>query len=386
MLVDDLTKLYPNMTYLCAPTGGRQVIRYIDIVEIPEGSAWTSPGDFIITTGYFIQSPDDFERLVTRLIDNHVVGLGIKIGKYVHDIPETVCELAEANRFPILSIPMEMSYRDIQKLSLYTRDSDAGAVQPAGRSDMVEFYTQVLQSGDYSMHEMKAFAERAGVHFRSDRLVFAAAMDPHSAQMAIEQLLLRPSPDFFLLYNENRQHLVGILTLRPGAPAEQGYLYGRQLFYAYCDPKYVLGASRISASAATLRKAYHQACFALKVGNVCSPRKPLHRYVDYMEYDFVYQNKDNDVLLSMVEEYLRPVLEYDEKKSAELLKTLYVVDECSYNMQQACAAIGIHRNTLYDRVRKVGKLLRHDLNAKPVRDAIHLALVHYVLMQMEKME
>ena len=56
MIVDDLTKLHPNMTYLCAPSGGSQVVRYIDIVEIPEGSAWTSPGDFNITTGYFLQS------------------------------------------------------------------------------------------------------------------------------------------------------------------------------------------------------------------------------------------------------------------------------------------------------------------------------------------
>lgn len=105
MIVDDLTKLHANMTYLCAPSGGSRTVRYIDIVEIPEGSAWTSPGDLIITTGYFLQSPADFERLVTRLIDNQVVGLGIKIGKYVHQIPDSVRELAEENRFPICPFP-----------------------------------------------------------------------------------------------------------------------------------------------------------------------------------------------------------------------------------------------------------------------------------------
>ena len=57
MIVDDLTKLHANMTYLCAPSGGSRTVRYIDIVEIPEGSACTSPGDLIITTGYFLQSP-----------------------------------------------------------------------------------------------------------------------------------------------------------------------------------------------------------------------------------------------------------------------------------------------------------------------------------------
>lgn len=384
MIVDALTKLHPNMTYLCAPSGGSRVIRYIDIVEIPEGSAWTSPGDFIITTGYFLQSPADFERLVTRLIDNQVVGLGIKIGKYVHEIPDGVRELAEEHRFPILSIPMELSYRDIQKLSLHSREEDiASNVQPLGRSDIVEFYTQVLLGSEHSLLGLKNLSERAGLAFCSDRLIFTATMDPNAARDAIDRLLLRPSPDFFLLYDDVSQHIIGIFTLRPGAPVDQGHLYGQQLFYTYCDPGCVMGISELSASAATLRSAYEHARFALEVGRACAPRKAFYRYTDYLEYAFIRENKDSDTLMQMVGEYLQPVLDYDEKKSADLLKTLFVADECSYNMQQACAVLGIHRNTLYDRIRKIGKLLHHDLNAKYVRDAIHLALIRHKLTLLE---
>ena len=164
MIVDDLTKLHANMTYLCAPSGGSRTVRYIDIVEIPEGSAWTSPGDLIITTGYFLQSPADFERFVTRLIDNQVVGLGIKIGKYVHQIPDSVRELAEENRFPILSIPMELSYRDIQRILLHSReDGPSGAAQTTGRSDIVAFYSQVLLGGDRSLSGLKTLSASAFV-------------------------------------------------------------------------------------------------------------------------------------------------------------------------------------------------------------------------------
>lgn len=385
MIVDDLTKLHPNMTYLCAPSGGNRVIRYIDIVEIPEGSAWTSPGDFIITTGYFIQSPKEFERLVLRLIDNQVVGLGIKIGKYVHDIPESVRDIAEANRFPILSIPMELSYRDVQTISLRSQEEDSsGNLRPSGRSDVVEFYTQLLLSSEHTRAGLKALSDRAGLSFRANRLVFTASMDPFAADDAIQQLLLRPSPDFFLLYDELRQHIIGIFTLRPGASIEQGYLYGQQLFYTYCNSKYAIGISELSSSTATIRQAYHHARFALEVGKIISPRKPVHRYMDYIEYDFIRENKDSEILVQLAAEYLQPVMDYDEKKSADLLNTLYVTDECSYNMQQACAVLGIHRNTLYDRIRKIGKLLHHDLNAKHVRDAIHLSLIRQTLIRLEQ--
>ena len=384
MIVDDLTKLHPNMTYLCAPSGGSQVVRYIDIVEIPEGSAWTSPGDFIITTGYFLQSAEEFERLVLRLIDNQVVGLGIKIGKYVHDIPQSVRELAESNRFPILSIPMELSYREIQTQWLYSRAEDgSGNLRPSGRSDMVEYYTQILLEGDHKLPGIKGLSERAGVPFRSNKLVFTASMDPVSAQEAIDRLLLRPSPDFFLLYDETRQHIIGIFTLRPDASADQGQVYGQQLFDTYCGPRQIIGISELSTSAATLRSAYQHARFALEVGRSIAPRKPVHRYMDYIEYDFIRENKDSDILMQLAAEFLQPVVDYDEKKSADLLNTLYVADECSYNMQQACAVLGIHRNTLYDRIRKIGKLLHQHLNAKHVRDAIHRALIRHTLSRLD---
>ena len=87
--------------------------------------------------------------------------------------------------------------------------------------------------------------------------------------------------------------------------------------------------------------------------------------------------------MQLAAEFLQPVVDYDEKKSADLLNTLYVADECSYNIQQACAVLGIHRNTLYDRIRKIGKLLHHDLNAKHVRDAIHLALIRHTLSRLD---
>ena len=185
------------------------------------------------------------------------------------------------------------------------------------------------------------------------------------------------------MYDELRQQIIGIFTLRPGASAEQGLQYGQQLFYSYCNPGCTVGISELSTTAATLRSAYEHAGVALEIGRCCAPRKPVYRYTDYIEYAFIRENMDSDTLLQMVEEYLRPVMDYDQQKSAELVKTLCVADECSYNMQKACALLGIHRNTLYDRIRKIGKLLRHDLNAKSVRDAIHLALIWRQLSLLE---
>ena len=84
MTVNDLTGYHPGLCFLCGQQGGNHSINYIDVVEIPGGAAWISPGNFVITTGYFIQSNSDFEQMLRVLIDNGSSGLGIKIGKYVN--------------------------------------------------------------------------------------------------------------------------------------------------------------------------------------------------------------------------------------------------------------------------------------------------------------
>ena len=141
MTVNDLTSCYSGLNFLCGQSGRDTEITYIDVVEIPGGGAWISPGNFVITTGYFIRSEEDFEQLLISLIENKASGLGIKIGKYVKQIPESVAKLAETNRFPILAIPLELRYRDIQNtLNLRTTRFSA---EPR-RSTATDFYSQAI--------------------------------------------------------------------------------------------------------------------------------------------------------------------------------------------------------------------------------------------------
>lgn len=60
MTVYDLLRLHPMMTCLCGRAGMDRDIKYIDIVEVPEGASWVVPGDFIITTGFFFRTDADF--------------------------------------------------------------------------------------------------------------------------------------------------------------------------------------------------------------------------------------------------------------------------------------------------------------------------------------
>lgn len=380
MTVNDLTGYHPGLCFLCGQQGGNHSINYIDVVGIPGGAAWISPGNFVITTGYFIQSNSDFEQMLRVLIDNGSSGLGIKIGKYVKDIPESVFKLSEENNFPIISIPLDLRYRDIQNtLNIFkTHMQEVPASEPA-RSTATDFFSQAILSPFPNRYRLQNLAFTTDIPFSAPRVIFVANATPEDAVSAINELIDHPSPSFYLLYDEPEKRLLGVFTAKPDMEACDRLKFGQDLFYSYCKRTGPLAVSDLSSDALSLRAAYLHACFALSLGAWLSPKKKLFRYVDYLDYDLIRQSQNNTTLQLLIWEYLQPVIDYDNKKQASLMPTLLALDSCNFNLQETCAQLNVHRNTLYARMEKLRCIMKYDIDLSNTRHMVHIGLMHYVL-------
>ena len=383
MTVNDLTTLYSGLNFVCGQSGGDADITYIDVVEIPGGAAWISPGNFVITTGYFIRTEADFEQMLKSLIENKSSGLGIKIGKYVKHIPESVRKLAEENHFPILSIPLELRYRDIQNaphLQSMIRFAAGPSIEPR-RSNATEFYRQAILTPFTNRYHLQNLALQADIPFAAQRIIFVSEATPEEADAAITELVEHPSSSFYLLYDESQHRILGIFVVQPQMDVYNRLRYGQAMFYGYCKWAGPLAVSELSSDALSLRSAYLHACFALDLGSWLTPHKKLLRYIDYLDYDLIRQSHNNAALQLLIWEYLQPVLDYDRAKSANLLPTLLALDSCNYNLQDASAQLHIHRNSLYARVEKLRSVMKYDIDEPNTRYMLHLGLMHYVLSQ-----
>jgi PucR family transcriptional regulator, purine catabolism regulatory protein len=110
----ELNREFRKFEYICGQKGEDNVIANIEITEVPDGVYWVSEGDFLITTGYFIKKDEiAFENFIKMLIDRKASGLGIKVGRFIDKIPMDIINIAEANDFPIISVPLQMPYRNI---------------------------------------------------------------------------------------------------------------------------------------------------------------------------------------------------------------------------------------------------------------------------------
>lgn len=83
-------------------------------MEVPDIVEWVSEGEFLITTAYSIKDNINvLLDLIPKLNTKGVAGLGIKVGRYVRELPIDVIELSDKLGFPIIEVPFSVSHTDI---------------------------------------------------------------------------------------------------------------------------------------------------------------------------------------------------------------------------------------------------------------------------------
>lgn len=86
----------------------------VNVMEVPDILEWVSDGELLITTAFPIKDNINMLlELIPRLKSKGVAGLGIKLGRYVSELPENVITLADELGFPIVEVPLNISHTDL---------------------------------------------------------------------------------------------------------------------------------------------------------------------------------------------------------------------------------------------------------------------------------
>ncbi|REJ05753.1 PucR family transcriptional regulator [Halobacillus trueperi] len=94
----------------------------------------------------------------------------------------------------------------------------------------------------------------------------------------------------------------------------------------------------------------------------------------YRLISLVHQHSNLD---GLVEEYLEPIIKYDEKNNTNLLETLRVYLACNGSKKETASKVFVVRQTLYHRLEKLEKLLGPDFMECEKRQVIEFALLAY---------
>ena len=99
---------------LAGNEGLNNKITKVNVMEVPDIIDWVSKGEFLITTAYSIKDNlQILEELIPKLKEKGVSGIGIKVGRYIKELPENIFTLANTIKFPIIEVPISVSHTDI---------------------------------------------------------------------------------------------------------------------------------------------------------------------------------------------------------------------------------------------------------------------------------
>jgi PucR family transcriptional regulator, purine catabolism regulatory protein len=132
-------------------SGLDNVIRSVNVMEVPDIVNWVRPGEFLVSTLYPLR--DDkaaVETLIPQLVEKQLSGMAVTPESYIDELPK--CMVDDANRlgFPLIELPPRVSFVDIiQPLTSRILDLQAAELQ---QSDAIlrRFLDLVLVGGDYS--------------------------------------------------------------------------------------------------------------------------------------------------------------------------------------------------------------------------------------------
>jgi purine catabolism regulator len=134
-----------------------------------------------------------------------------------------------------------------------------------------------------------------------------------------------------------------------------------------------IGLGQPARDVTVWRTSYRDGVQALDLAIRLQTDTPLY-IGDLGVYQLILGLSDREKLVAFYEKTLGPLLEYDMRQHADLIKTLEAFFACHGNLSQTAEMLIVHRNTLLYRMNRINEIAQIDLDRSEIRLALHLAL------------
>jgi PucR family transcriptional regulator, purine catabolism regulatory protein len=136
------------------------------------------------------------------------------------------------------------------------------------------------------------------------------------------------------------------------------------------------GISRPVDGLSSLREAYREAKDAVSIANELGDKEDTTFYGDLKLFQLLLALKERnlDHLRRFYQDTLGLLVEHDERKQGDLIRTLNGFFEANGNLAKAAQDLAVHRNTLVYRLERISELTEMNLDDADNRLILHLAL------------
>lgn len=124
------------------------VISTVNIMDNPDALDWFSPGEMLLTSGYFFKDSREIQdSIVSQLRSINCPALCIKPRRYLGTIPQNMILLAEKLNLPVIELPYGIAFSKISSLVMEEISEKYDVLNKKSLDIHEEFFNISLQGG-----------------------------------------------------------------------------------------------------------------------------------------------------------------------------------------------------------------------------------------------
>lgn len=331
--------------------------------------------ELVISTGSGFAQKNSMLTFISHLVEKNAAGLILVLGDYYETVPEEIVDYCDENDFPLLTIKhdiptseviKELGMRIIFQASTDEQITDLllNAIKEPGNT---ENYRRGLMPhfdvvGDFqvSLVSTEGLIEMDTVDRR--RLSYGI-------QIYMENITHNAA---FLYYNGAFVLITNDVTDEEIEEIIRGFLENAKRRMK--DRTFTVGIGSRLVGVEKLSESYYRAKSALDMA--MREKKDMVYFDEMGIYRILYSIKDRDILQDMMNETLKPLIEYDETHEGRYVDTLEAYLKCNGSIQEVASEMFTHRNTVIYRMNNIKKILGDKLDT--VEGRMPYMLAYYI--------
>src|SRR6187399_380276 len=106
--------MFSDVVVVAGRSGLDRLVARANIMEVPDILPWVKPDELLLTTGYPLRDvPQGLASLVGALDEAGVSALGVKLRRYLQELPADMLSEADRRGFPVLLLPDGIAFDDL---------------------------------------------------------------------------------------------------------------------------------------------------------------------------------------------------------------------------------------------------------------------------------
>lgn len=372
--VHDLLKLtvLSEAKIVAGEQGLKRIIRSISFMEAPDSIDWVMPHDILLTNAYLLNSnPIMKNNFINDLSLKEVAAIGIKLDRYIQQLPEEMINQANKASFPIIVLPFNVTPSQlisaIAQAIYSTKTFQKNELNTAQTNLMYDFFCDLLFTKNMSKTILLRKASSLGWDFTKSFCIMVIELDEFTYIKKIISIINHCSFNQFSFVFQYKQKIISIFEVNNLEDSKaQLERYGSEI-KNICQTEIKrlnisIGMGRPYNNFLDLDKSYHEAKKALLLGQFCNLKNRIFLFDNLGIYKILSQFDKIEELEEYSKNTVTKLIQYDQDNNSEYVKTMETFMNFNGNYNETAKYLCVHYNTVKYRINVIKKIL--DMNVE----------------------